>query len=196
MILGNKEIFRKTSLERISSPEKLNEYIKIINPFFVIVLSVIFFVISIIGFWFFTSSIPKYMDIKGIVEISENYSGEKFEEKKVYSYVSLYTSKQLKVGNKVSVYLEYVPKKESGYINGEIISIGEEIITSPYIYKKFENPNIVESILPKNENFVEIVIKLDGWSNKKSESIKIINGTLCDISVIVSNRKIYEVIGI
>ena len=30
--MAENEIFRKTSLERISSPEKLNEYIKITNP--------------------------------------------------------------------------------------------------------------------------------------------------------------------
>ena len=36
--MENKEVFRKSNLERISSPEKMNDYIKVINPSVVIML--------------------------------------------------------------------------------------------------------------------------------------------------------------
>ena len=37
--MENKEVFRKSNLERISSPEKMNDYIKVINPSVVIMLA-------------------------------------------------------------------------------------------------------------------------------------------------------------
>jgi len=56
MILKN-SIFRKNSLDRISSPEKLNEYIRVSHPSVWIILgAIIVFLIAVI-FWAFTAEI-------------------------------------------------------------------------------------------------------------------------------------------
>jgi len=50
-------IFRKNSLDRISSPEKLNEYIRVSRPSVWIILgAIIVFLIAVI-FWAFTAEI-------------------------------------------------------------------------------------------------------------------------------------------
>lgn len=60
-------IFRKSSLEHISSPEQLNEYIKITNPgvWGVIVGCMALFIA--VGFWSVFGSIPDSMRVKGVV---------------------------------------------------------------------------------------------------------------------------------
>ena len=46
-----KDIFRKNSLERLSSPEKLNEYIRVSRPSVWIILSAIIILTAALAFW-------------------------------------------------------------------------------------------------------------------------------------------------
>jgi len=60
-------IFRKSSLERISSPEQLNEYIKITNPgVWAVILGCMALFVAV-GFWSFFGSIPNSMQANGLV---------------------------------------------------------------------------------------------------------------------------------
>jgi hypothetical protein len=52
-----KEIFRKNTLERISSPDKLNDYIRISRPSIWIVLFAILILVAVGIFWAFTAEI-------------------------------------------------------------------------------------------------------------------------------------------
>ena len=54
---GKKEIFRKSTLERISSPEKLNEYIKVSRPSIWIILGAIVILVISAAFWASTAEI-------------------------------------------------------------------------------------------------------------------------------------------
>ena len=47
----NNDIFRKKSLERISSPEQLNDYIKVSNPSVWIIIIAIFCVLGAGLYW-------------------------------------------------------------------------------------------------------------------------------------------------
>ena len=51
------DIFRKSSLERISSPEKLNEYIRVSKPSVLIILSAIVILFAAFTFWSATAII-------------------------------------------------------------------------------------------------------------------------------------------
>lgn len=60
-------LFRKNSLESISSPERLNEYIKITNPgVWSFLLGCLLLVIAV-GVWAFTGSIPETVKAEGIL---------------------------------------------------------------------------------------------------------------------------------
>ncbi|AZV56590.1 biotin/lipoyl-binding protein [Clostridium sp. AWRP] len=60
-------IFRKTSLERISSPEQLNEYIKIVNPGVFGILIGLIAIIASVGLWSMFGSISDTVQVKGMV---------------------------------------------------------------------------------------------------------------------------------
>ena len=61
------KLFRKSSLERISSPERLNEYIKITNPGVWSVLLGCLTLLIAVGFWGFYGSIPDSVSVMGVV---------------------------------------------------------------------------------------------------------------------------------
>ena len=60
-------LFRKSSMERISSPERLNEYIKITNPGIWSVLSGCLALLIAVGFWGFYGSIPDSVRASGVI---------------------------------------------------------------------------------------------------------------------------------
>jgi multidrug resistance efflux pump len=60
-------LFRKSSLERISSPERLNEYIKITHPGVWSVILGCLALLAAVGFWGFYGSIPDSIRSGGII---------------------------------------------------------------------------------------------------------------------------------
>jgi hypothetical protein len=179
-------IFRKSSLERVSSPERLNEYIKVISPSLVTILVGIFAILAAGAFWIFSANIPKYLEIQGVA-VSENGI------KKVYSYIDIGTAKRLSVGMNAAVSPDYAPREQFGYINAEITNIGKEIIDQNYIYEKFENPAIITPILSTG-NLLEVETTLGEWSNEKGKEIEVIDGSICKVSAVIASQRAYELI--
>ncbi|MDR1240409.1 MAG: hypothetical protein LBK29_00815 [Oscillospiraceae bacterium] len=186
-----KGIFRKSSIERVSSPERLNEYVKVTNPSLLAILLAVFVILAAGMFWISSSNIPKYVKFEGISISEKSYeTGENVN--KVYSYVDIGTAQKLNAGMKVATSLEYAPSGEFGYINGTVTKIGENIITENDL-NKFSNPSIFIPVL-KEKNLVEVEIILGEWSSEKGKDMKVIDGSICSNSVTVGNQRAYELI--
>ncbi|HHT42849.1 MAG TPA: HlyD family efflux transporter periplasmic adaptor subunit [Firmicutes bacterium] len=63
----NSDLFRKTALDKLSSPERLNEYIKITNPGVWSVLLACLALLVAVGFWAFYGNIPDTVHAFGII---------------------------------------------------------------------------------------------------------------------------------
>jgi hypothetical protein len=61
------EIFRKSSLERVSSPEQLNDYIKVSNPSVWLVILALFILLISAGIWAFTGAMPTKVKMNGLL---------------------------------------------------------------------------------------------------------------------------------
>lgn len=182
-------LFRKSSLERVSSPEQLNEYIKIINPSLIAILAAIFLILFGCSFWVFSGSIPKYLDLTGVAVTSK--SGVQ----KVYCYVPISMAKRLSLDMEVQISPDYAPREQYGYINGKIIDIGQDVITQEYLEENFDNPRIVlPAIAGSSDNLVQIKLSMNGWSSEKGETIQVTDGSTCKASVIESEQKPYQLI--
>ena len=184
--MSKSNLFRKTSLERVSSPEQLDEYIKVVSPNLILIIIAIFSILFSGLAWVFSSDIPKYQKIPGVI-VSED------GVKKLYSYVDIGTSRQLSVGMETRVTPEYLSPEEYGYISGEIVSIGSQIIDSEDIIGKFYNPNIVADIIP-SYGCIEIVTVLGAYTKDKMNSIDIIDGSKCISKVVVGQERAIDFI--
>ena len=180
LIMGKPSLFRKNSLDRVSSPEQLNEYIKIVSPSLILIIIAIFSILFAGLAWIFSSNIPKYQNIPGIV-IDEN------GKKNLYSYVDIGTSKKLSVGMESRVSPNYFPEEQYGYINGKITKIGSKTIDSNYILNKFSNPGLLAPILSSN-SCIEVVTSL-GEPSKLIDVSEVIEGSQCISKVVIGNEK-------
>ena len=179
-------LFRKTSLERVSSPDQLDEYIKVVSPNLILLIVAIFAILFSGLVWIFSSDIPKYQQIPGVI-VSENGS------RKLYSYVDIGTSRKLSVGMKTRVTPDYLASEDYGYIEGEIISVGSKILDSDDILSKFYNPNIVADIIPSYA-CIEIVSILGASNKEKMDTVDIIDGTKCIAKVVVGQERAIDFI--
>ena len=55
--MDQKGIFRQSNVDRISSPEQLNEYIRVSRPSTWIILGAIFIIVAVALFWATTTAI-------------------------------------------------------------------------------------------------------------------------------------------
>lgn len=103
----SKELFRQTSLDRISSPEQLNDYIKVSNPSIWAILGAIMVLLIAMIVWSITGSLPTTVTVKGIAKDGE-----------VACYLSGEDSAKLKTGMTVK-------------LNGSISGTVREVSNSP-----------------------------------------------------------------
>lgn len=191
---GNESsLFRKSSLERVSSPDQLNEYIKVTNPSLVVILIAIFSILVAGIIWIFCGTVPKTVNLTGA--IAENYDNQI----RVYSYVPIGTSRRLKEGMEVQISPEYAEREEFGYITGKITSIGTDVVTDASILSKFKEPQTVYPLVSEvlkntSQNVIEIEMTLGDWSTESGRSIEIVEGAMCDISAIVGQTKLSSLI--
>lgn len=186
-------IFRKSSLERISSPEQLNQYVKVTNPGIWLVLLALIALLLAVGVWAFTGTIPETVQLQGVAFSDDS------EADTIYCYVPLSTSKKLSTEMKVQVSPDYASREESGYIFGSVQSIGEKLVTEDDLLNTFGNIRYVQGILPQG-NVVEVKVSLDKtegrlkWSSAKGENIEVSNGSYCNVLIVTEERKPYELV--
>lgn len=90
-----KSIFRQESLDRVESPEQLDQYIKVSKPSAWIMVSALLIASASLLIWSFTGSLPQTTTVKGITA----------EEGVVYCYVDPSDIQESMVGCQVQMVL-------------------------------------------------------------------------------------------
>ena len=187
-------LFRKSILERVSSPEQLNEYIKVNNPSLILLLVGLFVIIISGVIWMFSGGIPETVSLQGVI------IEEPGRPQEVCCYVPISTSKRLAEGMRVQISPDYAGREEYGYLNGEITSVGKDVVTSEYLQNNFENPQVVlptvQSTIQKENgaNVVEIRMSIGEWSTEKGKEVTLSEGAECSVDAIVGETKAYQFI--
>ncbi len=186
-------IFRKSSLERISSPEQLNDYMKVTSGGIWLMLLGLFALLFAAGVWAFTGTIPDTVQLKGVAY------DESGDTDLIYAYAPLAVSMRLAEGMNVQVSPEYAPREEFGYILGVIESVGDGPVYEDDLLALFGSMQLVDPILPSG-NPVEVRVRLlrEGgelrWSSQKGEGTTVAGGSYNQLLIVVRERKPYELI--
>ncbi len=186
-------LFRKSTMDRISSPDQLNDYIKVTSVSVWCILAGLFVFVLGVGIWGFTGSIPETVQVEGVAyAVTDNANA-------VYCFLPLGTAKRLKEGMNVQVSPEYAPRSEYGFIYGKIAKIGKRPVTEQQIVKTFGSLKYLQGLLPEG-NALEIKLSLEEvdnklqWSNKKGETITLSSGSKCSVLIITKARKPYQLV--
>lgn len=74
----DQNLFRKESIERISSPEQLNDYLRVTNPSVWIILAAIIVLLAGLLFWSSVATIESYVD--GSAEVKNGVMTIRFQD--------------------------------------------------------------------------------------------------------------------
>lgn len=186
-------LFRKSSLERVSSPEQLNEYIKITNPSLIVILLGILSIVVSGVIWIFAGGIPETTKMNGVV--FDELSGAKT----LHCFVSVGTSQNIKEGMDVEISPDYADRAQYGFIRGKVLSVGKDVVTESYLIKNFSEPELVQSAVAKSiqegrSNVVEVKVSMGEWSNEKGTDIQVNEGANCEALAVVNEIKPYALI--
>lgn len=187
------KLFRKTALDRISSPEQLNEYMKVAGPGVWCILAglAVTFIAFII--WGFLGVIPETVEISGTALEPDG------TPMAIFSFLPIDESRGLVEGMRVQVSPTYAPRERYGYIFGTIRSVSRTPVTAESIHDELGCHD--EFIYLPSGNLIEVIVDLetygDGrlkWSSSKGAGIELIMGSTCDLSVITAERRPVELI--
>ena len=181
-------IFRKSALDSISSPEQLNEYMKVAGPGVWCILGGLAAVFAAFFIWGVTGSIPQTAEIYGTVLAPYD------TPMAVYCYLPIDETKALSEGMATRVSPGYALREQYGYIYGTIRKIGSSPITKETL--QVELGEDFEYLSLSSGNLIEVIIELettgDGayrWSTSKGASVSLIAGSTCELTVITADRK-------
>ena len=187
----NNTIFRKSALDRISSPEQLNEYMKVAGPGVWCMLGGLAAVFIAFFIWGATGTIPQTAEIHGTT-LTPNDA-----PMAIYCYLPIDETKVLSAGMVTRVSPGYAPKEQYGYIYGAIKSISSTPIRADNLQENLGED--VELLSLPAGNLIEVIVELETtgegmyrWSNSKGASVNLTDGSICAITVITSERKPYE----
>ena len=111
------KLFRKTTLDKISSPEQLNEYMKVAGPSVWCILAGLGVTFAAFIIWGFFGVIPETVIISGT---ALDPGGSPIA---IYSLLTIEETRALETGMKVRVSPDYAPKERYGYIYTELSKV-------------------------------------------------------------------------
>lgn len=160
-------LFRKASLDRISSPEQLNDYIKVSNPSIWAVIIALCVLLVTVFIWSMIGRLPTNVDVVGVM-----HNG------KAMCYLNMKDVASVKVGQ---------PVKLQGLNNDEVISgtIGKVEVTpesETEIAAELKSDYLVES-MGINRFAVKVLVTVT-VSNSK-----IVDGTLLKVKIITQEKR-------
>lgn len=117
-------------------------------------------------------------------------------------YVSPVEGKKVEKGMTVHVIPATVHKEDAGYILGKIRSCSEFPVTYQSMLLSLGSEAFAQEILAQNDNqaqiqiYVDLVIDRDGlrWIPQRDVPIKVSNGTLCSVDIILDSKRPVDLI--
>ena len=88
----DQQLFRKKSLDRISSPEQLNDYLRVTNPSVWVILLAVIILLAGLLYWSSVTTIESY--VSGTAEVKGGVMNIRFDDQQV--------AKKVEAGMKVS----------------------------------------------------------------------------------------------
>ena len=188
----NDSLFRKKNLERISSPEQLNDYIKVSNPSVWLIIGAMFIIASAFSVWAFSGNITSEVSGTGVFQGSSQDSIDS-----VVCYVDANYAQKISEGMSVRIYDKTKPM--SAYVNGKVMKISQVPVKQEDILHSYSSEYVADSILEADYG-VGVLIKVnktsDGdydWANNEVGDETFLKvDDLCKVDIITESVKPIE----
>ncbi len=143
--MEKKSIFTRESLDYVTSPEKLDDYVRIARPGIWILIVALLLTVAAVFFWGFTGSLPKSVSVNGVVDPSN--------ENCVISLVdaSEYNSDDLE-GKEAVITLP-----DSGRVDGTVADVSVNPVSADELMEVLENDWMSSKLITSDYSYVLLI---------------------------------------
>jgi hypothetical protein len=179
-----KNIYRKASLDKIASPEQLDQMLTLTSPCTWIAIVGGIVCTAAVLIWTFFAWIPSKVSASGIYGVGETGST-------VRCYVSLKDSSELEAGMTVYVYLSSADSQIYGHMEASLISVDDDVSDSDELRKELGSSSLAD-YLAQSGPLIGIVCELKEdpksengykWTREKGMQLTLRKGSLLNVEI-------------
>ena len=196
-----RQVYRKTLLERISSPEQLDKMIVITPPSYwlAIVGGAVIIVAALL--WSVFGSIPINMETTGVfvyAQMSDQQAADSqsIGEQQVICYVPISSGKKIVPGMEAVVCPTTVNQQEYGNMMGEVVAVDPYVTSYEDIVAALGSESLAQ-MFSQNGPVVAVMCKLRTdattvsgfwWSNDNGATVVLAEGTIMIVDIILEEK--------
>jgi hypothetical protein len=186
-----REIFRSAALNRMSSPEQLDQMLEVTTPKYWIALAAVALLLLFGLAWgFFGRMTTKAMGHGMVVQVPAG-------DLQVVAYVPATVAKTVQPGQPVQVVLTAFRVEDYGFIRGRVLSVSEYPATDEELMATLRNETLAQK-LAAGEPVHEVRVEMEtdastpsgfSWSTPRGAAFKVTPGSLCNVSIITREER-------
>lgn len=151
--MNQNDLFRKSALETVSSPEKLNRYIKIVTPGAALVLAGLLALLLGGIVWACFGSLPTTISASGALISTDQGSGPT----EALIMVDADTAAALSPGMSVQVSLHALPRDQYGYLAGTVARLSAYPASEAEVLALVRNAEQTRRLLSGDADYLAVV---------------------------------------
>ncbi len=181
------DLYRKTALDKLSSPEQLDKMIRVTPPMFWVAAIGGGLILIAAIIWAVFAKLPVTVASSGVI------SGR---DGTVYCYVNANEGWKIKDGMQVEVYPSSVGAQEYGHMDAIVTTVDDHVASQREVYLALQNDSLAESLLMSGP-VIGFRAKLEKdndttsgykWSTKNGANVKVDSGILANVNVVVQEK--------
>ena len=169
-----RSIFNTDSADRAESPEKINEYIRVGNPGYFIMILAMVVVVAAILIWGLTGTLPVTETVPGVVDASNNNHVSCFVDASSFSAEGL-------LGNKVSIRMS-----DRKVVSGKVEDVRDVPVSEEEAYEMIQNDWLSSNLITSNYSYIVSIIP--------DEDLSFYSYEITDVSIITENLRPVELL--
>jgi len=202
-------IFRKVALERMSSPEQIDELLVVTTPKSWLALSALIILLILAVVWGFWGQLATRVsgdgvlirsgEARNVVEPGQSNLHRTQEAAKLEAVVYVPSDKAVEVQPGMEAEISPAParREEYGFIRGKVVSVSDYPATEASFMSVLENASLVRSLSSRGL-VTEVRVELESdpstrsgyrWSSPLGAPIRLSAGTMCVGNIVINKQK-------
>lgn len=184
-------LFRKQALDRLSSPDQLDQLMQIVSPRSWLILVGLAALLVLCVAWSLLGTITTTVDAPGVLS----------DDGTVRLYLSPAEAARLQAGMSVRVTMTNVRPQEYGYLVGRVVEVGAVPIDAERLLEQVGNRTLTEALVAEGDP-VEVKVRLTlsstisgyAWTSSAGPEFELVAGTPCFGQVTLEEKRPISII--
>ena len=186
-----REIFRSAALNRMSSPEQLDQMLEVTTPkYWMALIGIALLLVFGLLWGFFGRMTTKVM---GHGMVVQSASGDL----QLVAYVPATVAKTVQPGETTQIVLTAFRVEDYGFIRGRVLSVSEYPATDEELMATLRNEALAHA-LAAGEPVHEVRVEMEtdpntpsglSWSTPRGAAFRVTPGSLCNVSIITREER-------